>query len=166
MALTTAQKATLVTNILATPEANTLYVDGNLSGLADYYNAIATSDFWVWRRSVTKNEFVTSVSHDGTTFMWTGNGFIGRSQGELTAWHELFNGSDTVNPSLANVRAAFGDIFSGAGNAAANRAHLLAVARRLATRLEQLFASGAGTAANPAVMAVEGPLQVNDLIGL
>jgi hypothetical protein len=70
--------------------------------------------------------------------------------------------NNVVNPSLPQVRQAFLDIFSGAGNAALNRAHLAVVGRRKATRLEQVFAVGTGSTADPAVMGVEGRLSLND----
>lgn len=119
-------------------------------------NAVASPDFWVWRTSVEKKEITQSVSQDGTSFIWAGNGFIGRSVGELECWNQLFNSTLTCNPSLANVRQAFADIFSGTGNAASNRTHLLTVARRKATVGEQLFATGTGSTGSPATMAVGG----------
>lgn len=125
------------------------------AAIAIYYKGIASPDYWVWRTSVTKGELVNSVGPDGTTFTWVGNGFITRSAGEQTAWRELFNGTNTVNPSLANVRNAFADIFSGTGNAASNRTHMLAVARRKATIIEKLLATGLGTTASPSVMGFE-----------
>lgn len=159
MELSLAQKQTLKT-----------WLTTNASGLnneeaAALLNAFPTPDFWVWRTNVSKAEIVQKTSIDGTTFNWVGNGFITRSVGELTAWQEMFNGSQAINPSLANVRTAFSDIFSGTGNAAANRTHLLTVARRKATVAEKLFAAGTGTTASPAVMGVgaEGEVTGDDV---
>ena len=148
MNLTPAQLATLKT-----------WLTANASGLQDeaaanLLNALASPAFWVWRTSVTKSELVNSTSVDGTTFAWTGTGFITRSVGERDAWRELFNGVQSINPSLPNVRQAFTDIFSGAtAPAPANRTHLATVSRRRATVAEQLFATGTGSTASPAVMA-------------
>lgn len=166
MHLTTAQRATLKAHIQGNSDTNALFVSGDLSGLAALMNAAASPAFWVWRTSVTKNDLVQSVSVDGTTFTWVGNGFITRSVGEQTAWRELFNGDESVNPSLANVRQAFSDIFSGTGNAAANRTHLLAIARRLTTRTERLFATGTGSTASPGTLVIEGVLDYTEFIGL
>ena len=166
MNLTAAQLATLKT-----------YVNANHSGLqdqavADVMNALAAPDVWVWRTSVTKGEFVNSVSVDGTTFNWTGTGFITRSQGERDAWVNMFdNDGRAVNPSLANVRQAFTDIFSGGtAPAPANRTHLATVGRRKATVAENLFATGTGTTASPKVLAngpngsyAEGPLTATNV---
>lgn len=136
--------------------------DGNAAASA-WYNLGSSPDFWVWRTGVTKSEFTNSVSVEGTTFNWVGNGFITRSVGEQTAWSEIFDGGGSVNASLANVRQAFSDIFSGTGNAAANRTHLLAVARRKATNGEKLFAVGTGSTASPAVMGFEGNVATGDI---
>lgn len=153
MALTTAQLTTLKADIAADQALSSLpnNSDGNFA-IAAVYNIVASPDFWVWRTSVSKAELTNTSGPEGTTFTWVGNGFITRSAGEQAAWREIFNGSNNVNPSLANVRQAFSDIFSGAGNAAANRTHLLAVARKKATRAQKLFASGTGSTASPAMM--------------
>jgi hypothetical protein len=162
--LTPAQLTTLKADINADPVLSTFpNNDDSNFAIADAYNLVASPDFWVWRSKVTKSELVTSIGPDGTTFNWTGNGFITRSAGEQTAWQELFNGTQSVNASLTNVRQAFADIFSGTGNAAANRTHLLAVARRKATRAEKLFATGTGSAGSPATLTFEGNLSFQDV---
>jgi hypothetical protein len=79
----------------------------------------------------------------------------------------MFSGSGAVNPSLANVRQAFADIFSGGtAPAPANRTHLLAIARRQATRAERLFATGTVSTATPGFFTFEGAVTTNDLIGV
>jgi hypothetical protein len=148
----------VLTNINAVPNNS----DGNLA-IADWYNLTASPDFWVWRTSVEKKEVTTQVSVDGTTFTWAGNGFISRSVGELECWNQLFNSSLTCNPSLPNVRQAFTDIFSGTGNAAANRTHLLASGRRKATFTEKMFATGTGSTASPATMSFEGGVTASEI---
>jgi hypothetical protein len=176
MNLTPAQLQTLKTNIAAnTAEVNYQGVPTAINALpnnddanfaiAAWYNLAANPSFWAWRTSVAKGEFVNSVGPEGTTFNWTGNGFITRSVGEQTAWREIFNGTNTVNPSLANVRQAFADIFSGTGNAAANRTHLLSIGRRLTTNAEKLFASGTGSTGSPATMSTtaEGSLSYQEV---
>jgi hypothetical protein len=165
MPLSSAQLATLKADILADPvlsaEPNT--GDGNFN-IALAYNLAASPDFWVWRSRVSKAEYIMSTSPDGTTFNWTGAGFITRSQGERDAWRELFDAQGNANPSLANVRQAFLDIFSGGtAPAPANRAHLAAVSRRKATRGEKLFATGTGSTASPATMGFEGMIVVTDV---
>jgi hypothetical protein len=163
MTLTLAQLQVLKAAILADPAfaAQPQNSDGAFA-IALAMNLSAVPDFWVWRTAVGKGELVQSTSVDGTTFTWVGNGFITRSVGEQTAWQELF-GDGACNPSLASVRQAFLDIFSGSGNAAANRTHLAAMGRRVATRAEQLFAVGTGSTASPALMGAEGALTYQDV---
>jgi len=60
------------------------------------------------------------------------------------------------------VRSGITDIFSGVGGAT-TRAQLLAVVKRNATRAEKLFATGTGSDASPATMAVEGRLAYQDI---
>lgn len=163
--MTPAQLQTLKTAIAADSNVNTIpnTSDGNTL-IAAYYNALASPAFWVWRTRVTKDELVGSTSVDGTTFAWTGAGFITRSQGERDAFSAIFDSTGAVNPSLPSVRQAFLDIFSGGtAPAPANRTHLTTVARRTATRLEKLFATGTGSTASPAVLAVEGTVSANDI---
>jgi hypothetical protein len=166
MILTPTQTATFVTYLTVTNAAEfATWVEGYEDQvIADAMNAINSPDFWVWRTKVTKEEITGMVSIDGTSFTWTGNGFIGRTVQELLAWQELFSTVDgTVNPSLPHMRAAFADIFSGTGNAASNRAHLAVVGRRKATRFERLFATGTGSAPSPGVLMLEGELDYLDI---
>lgn len=164
MALTTAQKAAVKADIIANGDLNSQpnNTDGAFA-IAALYNLPAAADFWVWRTSIDKKELTNATSQDGTTFNWTGNGFITRSVGEQTAWRELFNSTYTVDASLPNVRQAFSDIFSGAGNAAANRTHLLATARRKTSRIEKLLATGTGTTGSPGVMGFEGQISYQEI---
>lgn len=163
MHLTPAQLQTLKTHIVNSSDLNVF--PNNSDGNAEIVKLLdlpASPDFWVWRTLVTKAEYVKSTSVDGTTFSWTGAGFITRSQGERDAWREIFSGSDSCNPSLANVRQAFMDIFSGAiAPAPANRTHLSTVSRRKATRLERLFATGTGSTGSPGLMVVEGSVDTD-----
>ena len=163
-ALTPAQLATLRADILAdaTLNAHPQTPDG-AAAIAMAYNLPATPNFWVWRTVVTQSELVNTTSVDATTFTWVGNGFITRSTGEQAAWRELFGDQGSVNAALPQVRQAFTDIFSGTGNAAANRTHLAAVARRLATRAEKLFAAGTGSTVSPAVMGFEGLVTLQEV---
>lgn len=157
MILTTAQLQTIKADIVANSDLNVHpnTPDGN-SAIAHLYNLTASPTYWVYRTAVLKTDFTNSVGPDGTTFTFVDNGFITRSAGEQAAWRELFDQTGTTNPSLANVRQAFVDIFSGTGNAAANRTHMAAVARRQATRVEDLLATGAGTTASPSQLGAEG----------
>lgn len=152
--LTPQQRATLAADIAANPALVALRDSGNLGGLAGHYNALASPAFAVERTSLSRHEILTAVSSTGSTFAWAGAGYITRSQGERDAFREMFNSTGSVNPSLPSIKAAFSDIFSGAGGAT-NRAHIAALAKRQATRFEKLFASGTGSDASPATLGAD-----------
>lgn len=165
LALTGPQLTTLKNDILADSTLNSQpnNDDGNFA-IAAAYNLTASPDFWVWRTAVSKDEFLESTSVDGTTFNFTGAGYITRSQGERDAWNALFSSTGFANPSLSNVRQAVADIFSGGtAPAPANRTHLLTISRRKATRAEKLFATGTGSTGSPALMTFEGTLTPSEV---
>ena len=158
--LTTAQQATLKTTI----EANATWMalphnsDG-ASVIADELNLVATPDFTVWRTSVEEREFTDNVSDDATSWDWSS--FISRSAGEHVGWSAMFK-SGPINASKAAVRQGFQDIFSG-GTGAGQRNHMEAIAKRKATVLEKLFATGTGTRNNPGTMEVEGDIGYREI---
>ena len=122
----------------------------------------AAPDFWVWKTALHEHDITGRTSADGTVWSWTA--FIARSVGERDGWVRMFNSSLTINPSLPNVRQGLADIFSGsANNAPAQRTHLLTMARRKASKLEALFATGTGTTASPGTMVIEGSLGYNEV---
>lgn len=165
MQLTTAQLQAIKADIDANGDMNGQpnNSDGHFA-IAALYNQPASPAFWVWRTRVTRAEYVNQSSVEGTTFAWTGTGFITRSQGERDAFRELFNHEGAVNPSLPSVRQAFTDIFSGTtAPAPANRTHMATVSRRLATRIERLLATGTGSTSVPATMGAEGPITYQDV---
>lgn len=162
MQFTDAQKPVIKAAMVADPVANAFLSVGNLDGLAGWCNTTASPDYWVWKSKLTRSQATDESSVDATTFSWTA--YIARSQGERDGWREIW-ALGTVNPSLPQVRAAFADIFSG-GTGAAQRTHLLAVARRKAGNAEKVLATGTGSTASPGVMGYEGPTTSNDLIGV
>jgi hypothetical protein len=123
--LTPSQRITLKADIAADPVLSLLpNTPDNVVAIAQAYALDASPDFWVWRTAVLESEYTREPSVDGTSWSWTA--YIGRSQGERDAWARMFMGGlGGANPSLANVRQGFADIFSGAGGAS-QRAHLLA----------------------------------------
>lgn len=156
-ALTTAQRVTLKADILATPEANALYAAGNLSGLIAFYNANAAPDFTVWKSNVP----LMAVGDAMVATEVAGLTSINLQRLQVLAQYRP-NG---VNPSIADNRAAYDDIFSGAGGAQ-TRPKLLALWKRLARRVEKLFATGTGSDAVPATLVFEGALTIADVQGL
>ena len=165
MALTAAQLATFRTALLAEtdPELVTYRTNGQTGLIAEWYSKPASTDFVVMRSSVSRHEIIAETSPEGTVFSWAGAGYITRSQGERDAFREMFNSTGTVDPRKPSIQAAFQDIFSGTGNAALNRAHIIAMSKRKASRIEKVFATGAGTTASPGTLVFEGTIADRDV---
>lgn len=164
MALTTPQLQTLKAAILA--ETDPTFVEYRTNGqtplMSEWLNGQASPAYYVKRTSLSRHDILTGTSDEGTTFSWAGGAYITRSQGERDAFREMFNSTGTVNPSLPSIVAAFNDIFSGAGGVG-NRAHIVAMSRRPATRFEKLYASGAGSKASPSTLVVDQPVTDQDI---
>lgn len=163
--LNNAQRLVLKNAVLADPVLGLLDFQGtadNDQAAADWLNVVGT--FVVWKPIVTRHDIQVGTSEEGTTFDWaSAGGYIARSQGERDAWREIFNSTGTVDPSAANVQAAFANIFSGAGaGAQACRAHIAAMSKRKATRAEQLLGTGTGTLVAPGKLTVAGPVSAGE----
>jgi hypothetical protein len=157
--LTDEQKVTLKAYIQGVPELNTLYVDGNLTGLADSLNATTSPAYTLWRTSVTQDE----IMQNG--FDWTRVDNL--SVGKARIWEWMFDNQEVIiNPSKANVRAGIDAVWVGTAADLAVRAAVYVHCKRLASVFEKVFATGVGSDANPALLTVEGPLSWNELIGL
>lgn len=153
MALTAAQKATVKADILASPDLNALPKNSDgFFAMAELYNVQAVPDFTVWRSNIPTSDVKKAIN-------WTE--YIGRSVGERSAF-ELIVSNGIVNASDANVRAGFADIFSGP-QGATTLAALTAIAKRLATRIEKLLATGTGSDGSPATMGFEGLISGLDI---
>lgn len=157
MALTTGQKATLKTAIQADSTANAFYTNGDLTGLADYYNAPASPSFTVWKSLVAWNLVGDKIN---------ASELVGLTTGKLTQLQTLaLIAPNGINAAVQDRRDAFEQIFS-AASGTITRPLLLALWKRLATRMEKVFATGTGSDAVPATLVVEGTLSTSDLIGL
>lgn len=157
--LTDAQLVTFKAHILANQDPYVVeqLAAGSHAGVGNWYNEIANPPFYVWRSGMSTTEVFNAVTWSGT------GGFIARSAGERDAFLAL-TARGMVDPSRANIRQAFGDIFSGTATAAVDtRAAISAAAKRLATNIEKLFATGTGTEATPANLVFEGQLQYSDV---
>lgn len=163
MPLTEAQRQTLKTDILAHPDSQALYDAGDLSGLAALYNALSAPAFIAWKTLVTITEI-------GRSFVGTELAGLTTADNARLQTIALYSAGG-VNPTLADQRAFFDDVFSGAGGTQ-TRTKLAVLWRRTATRLEQLYATGTGTDLSPATLVIFGPngqpypLTPQELIGL
>lgn len=157
MELTSAQLSTLKAAILADPTMSAFPNDpnGNVA-LAAYLNELASPAFIVWKNEVPKNEVGKAFVASALAAITAGNN---DKLANFAAWN------DTVNPSRADQRQFFDDVFSVAAGAG-TRAALQALWRRSATRFEKIFATGTGSDASPATLEsidlagriIEGPV--------
>jgi hypothetical protein len=155
MALTTAQLQTLKAAIVADPILNALpnNSDGHFA-IAAAMNLAASPAFIVWRTLVTLSAVGDNI---------IGSELAGLTSINLTRLQTILQLSPGgLNPSLADRRAFFDDVFSGAGGAG-TRAKLLILWKRSATRAEKLFAVGTGSDATPASLVFEGSLNTADI---
>ena len=121
--------------------------------IAHWYNQPADPAWYVWRSSVTAAEWRNAVIGGGGATQLDG---LAASKRESLLWAL----SDTLNPSVANVRAALDD-FCGSQNTL--KAAIAAVQKRTATRAEKLFSTGDGSSGSPATMGFEGRLTYQDV---
>lgn len=163
MPLTDAQIATFKTAVLAEtdPTLVSLRNAGATGQMTEWYNAPTSPAFVVWKTRLSEHEITSLTSDEGTVWSWPA--FIARSEPERSGWQRMFNGTYTINPSLAQVRQGITDIFSG-GTGAAQRTHLLAMGKRPATRAEKIFATGTGTTATPGTLVFEGRIGEYDIV--
>jgi hypothetical protein len=155
MSLTPAQLQTLKTAIAGDPTLSSQpMTSAGAASIANSMNANASPAFTVWKTNVAINA--------------VGKAFNGTELGNLTSANQtrlqtiaiyLAGG---VNPTLADNRAFFDDIFSGAGGAI-TRASLLTLWKRLATRGEKLYATGTGSDPSPATLVFEGNITSDDV---
>lgn len=154
MTLTSAQKATIAANITASPDL----VGKTDSAIAALYNAAAVTTFTVWKTLVT----ITQIGDNLVATELAGLSTLNATRLQTIA---LFS-EGGVNPALADRRAFFDDVFSGAGGAL-TREKLLILWKRTATRLEKLLATGTGSDASPATLSFEGAVtaqQISDIL--
>jgi hypothetical protein len=147
MSLTDAQYTTLANHIRANiePEVVAALAIRNDTELARLYNL--DSSFYVWRTSVTPDEYRGAM-------VWTEVDTLNAGNARIWEWiTNYFTGN--LDASDANVRQGIADAF-GAGTT--TRANLLALGKRLASLYEEVFATGTGTEATPGTMVLQGPV--------
>lgn len=154
--LTLEQSATLRDNIAADGALSVLPNDSDTAfAIAAIYNTAASPAFTVWKTNVSIGEVGRKFNGSELAGLTTGN------QSRLQTIAAFL--TDGVNPSLIDNRIFFDDVFSGAGGTN-TRANLLALWKRLALRIEKLFATGTGSDAAPGTMAFEGQISYADVL--
>lgn len=179
--LSPAQRATLKTAITNDVTANALYENGDLSGLAAYYNAPASPTFYVYRRDVPIDDIRDQINWTNLTPADAPDGTQAWLNRATQAQAKQFNlqiilssASGYLNAAKSSIRAGLQDaltaLYTGTNGASQSagwtnvRDNALA---RVASRLEKLFATGnGGTPAQAGTMAVEGPIAYTEFQGL
>ena len=135
--LTSEQNAAIKADILANPDLNAIpnTQDGAFA-IADLYKQVVVPSFFIWRP---EGQLVAEIMSNGFDWVRVDNLTVGRAR----IW-DYMRDIGTINGSKANQRAGVLAAF----NQAADLAMRLAIfghLQRPATRIEKLFATGAGT---------------------
>lgn len=155
MTLTAAQSTVLRADIIADVVFNALPINDDTSQtIANAYNANASPAYTVWKN-------VVPISQVGDNFDAAELG--GLTTADVSRLQVMADYAPSgINPSMPDRRLFFDDIFSGAGGTI-TRGKLATLWRRLATRGEKLFASGAGSDVSPSTMTFVGLITRNDV---
>ena len=151
-ALTDAQYQTLANHIRANTDVTVVAARAvrNDAAITDWYNAPGTCV--VWRTSVRPDEYREAI-------VWTAVDAL--SAGKARIWEWITQGMTApIDATKANIRQGIADAW---GASSATGLALQAVAKRNATRWENLWTSGTCTTVNPGMLTVEGVLSVNDV---
>jgi hypothetical protein len=146
MALTLEQLAVFKTALFAEtdPTLVAYRTNGQTSLIRDWYNATDTSNYVIWRNSVTLDE----IMQNGFDWTQVDNQTVGKAR----IWEWLFsNQTKSINPSKANVRAGIDEAWKGTAAMLAVRAAVYVHCKKFSSRIDKLFATGAGTDASPSV---------------
>lgn len=125
---------------------------GSTGLMAEWLNSASATV--VWKTSVPKNEVGKAFQSTALAAITSGNN---DKLANFAAWN------DVVDPSRADQRGFFDDVFSVAAGAT-TRASLLALWKRFATRAEAVFATGTGTDAAPAMLTFQGAVSEYEVV--
>lgn len=120
--------------------------------LADEFNKPAAPAFIVWRTAVPVSEILANA------IGWTAVDALTVGKARIWEWMSKLN---QIDASKANIRQGIADCF---GAASATTTQITAIAKRSATRFEQVFATGTGSTGSPATMTIEGVGTMQDFM--
>lgn len=158
MHLTLAQQQVIKAYILSVPElaAQPMNSDGDLF-IANALNVEAVPAYVVWRTSVPASDWRAAV-------VWVE--YKNASAAERDMYALLTGGGAfAINMASPATRAAVDQAFSGAGGAA-SRTAITDAGKRNASQFEKLLAVGTGTFVAPSTMAVEGPIDPDEVTAI
>lgn len=152
--LTVEQRTALAADIAAAPEFNAVpHNENGAYTIAEAYN-LPTASFVVWKTSVNIDE----IMRNGIDWTRVDNLSAGRAR--IWDWLSRLGMFDC---SRANIRSGIDATWVGTAADLAVRATVYTHCKRLATRVERLFATGTGTGANPALLVFEGAINYRDV---
>jgi hypothetical protein len=150
--LNSTQLATLKADILADPILSAYWDNKNPAAIAAVYNIAASPSFFVWKTSVSPEEYIEAT-------VWTEVDAL--TVGKARIWEWVTKGQTAaINPSKVNVRQGLADCWA---SNTTTRTNLLTIGKRLANKVEKLLATGTGTEGIPATMTFEGGIQWPDI---
>lgn len=153
--MNTAQQVVLKAYIEADETLNALPRNGDgYYEMVRLLNLEATPAFVVWKTSVP----VDDIMRNGMD--WTRVDNLTAGKARIWDWMTRLG---SINPAKTNVRAGIDATWVGTAADLAVRASVYTHCKRNATVFEQLFATGTGTDASPATMALESPLGYQEL---
>lgn len=152
--LTTAQRATLKADILATAALAQYVIDRRDDLIAEHYNALASPTFTLWKTAVSIDE----IMRNGMDWARVDNLTVGKAR--IWDWLGRLGSFDA---SKANVRAGIDATWVGTAADLAVRAQVYVHCKRPALVIEKLFATGTGSDVVPAIAAYEGEVSVNEI---
>ena len=140
--------------ILADPTLEPLYTIGNMDGLAQALNVTASPAYIVWRDDYTPAQIAEAISVGITQL----DGLTASKRDSLLWWANLSH-----DARKTTTQAAINDL---CGSQNTLKAALNDGAKRSATVLEKIFATGTGSAASPGVTTWTGTVGWTELIGM
>jgi hypothetical protein len=155
MALTTAQLQALATDIAASEFSGLPQNSDSADQIAKAYNLDASPDFTVWKTNGPLDDI--GLNFDASEV----ETLSGLENDRLETFATY--SPNGVNPSRIDHRNFYDGVFAGAGGAN-TRANLLILWKRLARRIEQLYATGTGSDPDPAQLVYEGTIGYRDVL--
>lgn len=123
--------------------------------LVNYFNS--ESAFVVWKTQLNEVDIINSDAFNFTLV-------DGLTAGKRDEWSNFIFKNGYCNPSKANIRAGFTDVWSGTAAKNAVNTAILELSKRNATIAESVLAAGAGSNAVPGLLTFEGSVSFQDAV--
>ena len=121
------------------------------------YNRLnSQSSFIVWKTRLNEQDIYNSSGFNFTLV-------DGLTAGKRDEWINFIFKNGSCDPSKANIRAGFTDVWSGTAAKVAVNDAILELSKRAATVAESVLATGTGTTNSPGLLTFEGNISFQDL---